>query len=76
MLTGNGGLLGREAGVISDERWSAFNKTRTTMTDATARLKSFVLSPQVTKFSYNSVNCCSFYVFLTGLGRARGQSAA
>ena len=76
MLTGNGGLLGREVGVISDERWSAFNETRTTMADATERLKSLVLSPQVTKFSYNSVNCCSFYVFLPGLGRARGQSAA
>ena len=51
MLTGNGGLLGRKAGVISDERWSAFNKTRTTMADATERLKSLVLSPQVMKFS-------------------------
>lgn len=37
---------GREAGVISDERWSAFNETRTTMADATKRLKSLVFSPQ------------------------------
>ncbi|KIJ98559.1 hypothetical protein K443DRAFT_627723 [Laccaria amethystina LaAM-08-1] len=37
---------GREAGVISDERWSAFNQTRATMADATERLKSLVLSPQ------------------------------
>lgn len=41
-LTGKG----REAGVISDERWSAFDETRTTMADATERLKSLVLSPQ------------------------------
>lgn len=37
---------GREAGVISDERWSVFNETRTTMADATKRLKSLVFSPQ------------------------------
>jgi hypothetical protein len=62
--------------VISDERWSAFNETRATMADVTERLKALVLSPQVTKFSYNSVNCCSFHVLLQGLGHARGQSAA
>lgn len=68
MLTGNGGLLGREAGVISDERWSAFNETRTTMADVMGRLRSLVLSPQVTKFFffYNSVNCCLFHVFCQG----------
>ncbi|KAF8652580.1 hypothetical protein AX16_004333 [Volvariella volvacea WC 439] len=38
--------LGRKAGVISDERWSVFTKTRESMEEATELLRSVALSPQ------------------------------
>ncbi|KAJ3840781.1 mitochondrial translation optimization protein [Lentinula raphanica] len=37
---------GRLAGIISDERWSSFQSTRTALTAATELLKSVVFSPQ------------------------------
>ncbi|TCD61987.1 Mitochondrial Translation Optimization [Steccherinum ochraceum] len=38
--------LGRRAGVVSDERWSAFTSTKAELERMTAFLKSYVLSPQ------------------------------
>jgi len=39
--------LGREVGVVSDERWDVFQKTESEIEDAVAVLKSVALSPQV-----------------------------
>ncbi|KAJ3570706.1 hypothetical protein NP233_g4230 [Leucocoprinus birnbaumii] len=41
---------GREAGVVSDERWSAFEKTKGEIDEAVALLKSFVLKMELAWF--------------------------
>lgn len=40
-------VSGREVGVVSDERWSMFQKTESEVENAVALLKSVALSPQV-----------------------------
>ena len=40
-------MLGRAAGAVTDDRWSAFERTFAEIEDATKLLKDVSLSPQV-----------------------------
>jgi tRNA U34 5-carboxymethylaminomethyl modifying enzyme MnmG/GidA len=44
-------VIGRTAGIVSDERWSAFQKTKTEIEEVLTLLKSVALSPQVASYS-------------------------
>lgn len=47
VLIRNDWMLAREVGVICDDRWAEFQRTKSTMERAVELLESCVLSPQV-----------------------------